>query len=117
MFILKASECFLKIYERNLRAYEHFLRAYECICNVCDYRYISSLNLIRTHKAAMVFHINAVQTQHTWTLWASTVNKMKLHEVKLTTQNLSATLSKGFVKCNVNLFSVNKCIKIIFELT
>ena len=39
---------------------------------------------------------------------------MKLHEVKLTTLNLSATLTKSNVKYNVNLFSVNKCISKLF---
>ena len=57
MFILKACECFLKAYECNLRAYEYILRAYKCIWNVCDYRYVSSFNVIRTHKAAMAFHM------------------------------------------------------------
>ena len=56
MFILKASERFLKAYECNLRAYEYILRAYECIWNVCDYRYISSFNVIRTRKVAVAFH-------------------------------------------------------------
>ena len=58
MFILKTCECFLKVYECNLKAYEYIWRAYECIWNVCDYRYISLVNVIRAHKAAMAFHIN-----------------------------------------------------------
>ena len=63
-------------------------------------------------------YLKAVQIQHTWTLWVSTFKKLKLHEVRLTTLNLSATLTKRFVKCNVNLFIVNKCITyFIFELT
>ena len=36
--------------------------------------------------------------------------KLKLHEVKLTTQNLSPTLTNGFAKCNVDHFSINNCI-------
>ena len=36
--------------------------------------------------------------------------KLKLHEVKLTTQNLSPTLTNGFAKCNVDRFSIKKCI-------
>ena len=36
--------------------------------------------------------------------------KLKLLEAKLTTQNLSPTSTNGFAKCNVDRFSINKCI-------
>lgn len=49
--------CFLKAFECILKANEHILRAYECVWNVCDYRYISSFDVIRAHKAAMAFHM------------------------------------------------------------
>ena len=65
MFIQKASECFLKSYECNLKVYEYFWRAYECIWNVCNYRYISSFNVIRTHKAAMTFHNKSILRRRT----------------------------------------------------
>ena len=38
------------------------------------------------------------------------VTRVQLHEVKLITWNLSATLTKGSVKCNVDVFSLNKYI-------
>ena len=41
-------------------------------------------------------------------LWVSSFKSWSC--LKLNLQNVSATLTKGFVKCNVNLFSVHKCI-------
>ena len=40
-------------------------------------------------------------------------NSADLHaEVELTTYSLSTTLTKGFIKRKVDIFSVNKCIKV-----
>ena len=52
-------QCFLKLYECSLKVYEYVRRRYECIWNVYDYRYISSYNVKRKHKGAMVFHKNS----------------------------------------------------------
>ena len=41
-------------------------------------------------------------------LWVSSFKSWSC--LKLNLQNVSATLTKGFVKCNVDLFSVHKCI-------
>ena len=60
---LKACKCFLKPFECNLKACEHIWRTYECIWNVYDYRYISSYNVKRKHKAAIWRSINTKQCE------------------------------------------------------
>ena len=66
VFVLKACECFIKAYEYNLKAYEYTLRPYECIWNVYDSRHIPCYNVVRSHKAAMAFHIMWTIFMTTW---------------------------------------------------
>ena len=65
-------------------------------CIFCVYEIVSKIGANSADLNALIFYFK----------------KLKLHEVKLTTENLSARLTKGFIKCNVNLFNkcINKCI-------